>query len=166
MRDPLANIREQFPALQHKTFFDTAGVGIAPRASTEAVGAFLDQTMLVPLRSMVEHHLAIDAARERARPEAARLIGATEGEIALVESTTHGLSISARAIPLEPGENIVTSDLEFIAVPLAWRQARSMLSPEIRVARNHNGELPASAFEELIDRRTKAVVISSVQWSN
>jgi cysteine desulfurase / selenocysteine lyase len=166
MGDPLANIREQFPALQEKTFFDTAGVGIAPRVAIDAVRAFLDETMLVPARSMVEHHLAIDAARERARPEAARLIGATEGEIALVESTTHGLSIAARAIPLEAGDNIVTSDLEFIAVPLAWRQPRSTIAPQIRVAKNNNGELPVSAFEEFIDRRTKAVVISSVQWSN
>src|SRR6185437_5263576 len=165
MGAPLANIREQFPALQEKTFFDSAGVGIAPRVAIDAIRAFLDQTMFVPVRSMVEHHIAIDAAREKARPEAARLIGAAEDEIALVESTTHGLSIASRAIPLETGDNIITSDLEFIAVPLAWRQPRSGLSPEIRVAKNRQGELLISAFEELIDRRTKAVVISSVQWS-
>lgn len=166
MGAPLAKIREQFPALQEKTFFDSAGVGIAPRVAIDAIRAFLDQTMFVPMRSMVEHHIAIDAAREKARPEAARLIGAAEDEIALVESTTHGLSIASRAILLETGDNIITSDLEFIAVPLAWRQPRSGLSPEIRVAKNKHGELPVSAFEELIDRRTKAVVISSVQWSN
>src|SRR5579872_764134 len=166
MGAPLADIREQFPALQEKIFFDSAGVGIAPRVAIDAIRAFLDQTMFVPERSMVEHHLAIDAAREKARPEAARLIAAAESEIALVESTTHGLSIAARAIPLEAGDNIITSDLEFIAVPLAWRQPRSSRCPEIRVARNINGEFPASIFEELIDRRTRAVVISSVQWSN
>lgn len=98
MGAPLAKIREQFPALQEKTFFDSAGVGIAPRVAIDAIRAFLDQTMFVPMRSMVEHHIAIDAAREKARPEAARLIGAAEDEIALVESTTHGLSIASRAI--------------------------------------------------------------------
>jgi cysteine desulfurase / selenocysteine lyase len=166
MGAPLAKIREQFPALQEKTFFDSAGVGIAPRVAIDAIRAFLDQTMFVPVRSMVEHHIAIDAEREKARPEAARLIGAAEDEIALVESTTHGLSIASRAIPLETGDNIITSDLEFIAVPLAWRQPRSGLSPEIRVAKSRQGELLIPAFEKLIDRRTKAVVISSVQWSN
>jgi selenocysteine lyase/cysteine desulfurase len=162
----LSNIREQFPALQDKTFFDSAGVGIAPRVAVDSIRAFLDETMFAPVRSMVDHHMAIDAAREKARPEAARLINASEDEIALVESTTHGLTIAARAIPLEPGDNIVTADLEFIAVPLAWRQPKSGLSPEIRVAKNKLGELPVSAFEELVDRRTRAVVISSVQWNN
>jgi cysteine desulfurase/selenocysteine lyase len=166
MSDSLAQVREEFPALHDKTFFDSAGVGIAPRVSVDAIRAFLDQTMLAPVRSMVEHHLAIDAAREKSRPEAARLIGASVDEIALIESTTHGLTIAARALPLDPGDNIVTADLEFIAVPLAWRQPKSGISPEIRVAKSRDGELPPSAFEELIDDRTKAVVISSVQWSN
>lgn len=166
MSTSLAQIREEFPALQDKTFFDSAGVGIAPRISIDAIREFLDQTMFAPVRSMVEHHLAIDAAREKSRPEAARLIGASEDEIALIESTTHGLSIAARALPLDPGDNIVTADLEFIAVPLAWRQPNRGASPEIRVAKSRDGELPLSSFEELLDDHTKAVVISSVQWSN
>jgi cysteine desulfurase/selenocysteine lyase len=166
MGTSLAQIREEFPALQERTFFDSAGVGIAPRVAVGAIREFLDQTMFAAVRSMVDHHLAIDAAREKARPEAARLIGASEDEIALIESTTHGLAIAARALPLEPGDNIVTTDLEFIAVPLAWRQPKSGVSPEIRVAKNKDGELPLANFEELIDGRTKAVVISSVQWSN
>ena len=162
----LAHIREEFPALRDKIFFDSAGVGIAPRSAVGAIREFLDQTMFAPVRSMVDHHLAIDAAREKARPEAARLIGASEDEIALIESTTHGLTIAARALRLKSGDNIVTTDLEFIAVPFAWRQPKSGIYPEIRVAKNKDGGLPLSSFEEVIDGRTKAVVISSVQWSN
>ncbi|PYX91241.1 MAG: aminotransferase [Acidobacteria bacterium] len=162
----LAHIREEFPALRDKIFFDSAGVGIAPRSAVGAIHEFLDQTMFAPVRSMVDHHLAIDAAREKARPEAARLIGASEDEIALIESTTHGLTIAARALRLKSGDNIVTTDLEFIAVPFAWRQPKSGIYPEIRVAKNKDGGLPLSSFEEVIDGRTKAVVISSVQWSN
>jgi cysteine desulfurase/selenocysteine lyase len=162
----LDNIREEFPALEHKTFFDSAGVGIAPRAAIDAIREFLDQVLLAPVRSMTDHHLAIDAARELARPETARLISASEDEIALIESTTHGLSIAARAVPLQPGDNIVTNDLEFVEVPLAWRQPQTGISPEIRIARNVRGELPVSAFDQVIDSRTRAVVISSVQWSN
>src|ERR1035438_5833994 len=106
----LSNIREQFPALQDKTFFDSAGVGIAPRVAVDSIRAFLDETMFAPVRSMVDHHMAIDAAREKARPEAARLINASEDEIALVESTTHGLTIAARAIPLAPPDTIVNAE--------------------------------------------------------
>jgi cysteine desulfurase/selenocysteine lyase len=166
MQVSLENIRDQFPALRDKTFFDSAGVGIAPLVATDAIRKFLDQVSLAPARSMTEHHLAIDAAREGARPEAAQLIGAAEDEIALIESTTHGLSIAARAIRLEPGDNIVTADLEFVEVPLAWRQPETGIAPQVRLARSRGGELRVSAFEEQIDSRTRAVVISSVQWSN
>ena len=116
---------------------------------------------------MVEHHMNLEEAQGAcASLKLARLINASEDEIALIESTTHGLSIEARALPLESGDNIVTSDLEFIEVPLAWRQKETGICPEIRLARNREGTLPAGAFEEQIDSRTRAVVVSSVQWCN
>ncbi|MBE3096412.1 MAG: aminotransferase class V-fold PLP-dependent enzyme, partial [Planctomycetes bacterium] len=101
-----------------------------------------------------------------ARPEAARLIGAEIDEIALVESTTDALSIAARAIPIEPGDNILVPDLEFLQVPLAWRQAPPDRAPEIRLVPSSQGMLPVSAFAERMDARTRVVVLSSVQWSN
>jgi cysteine desulfurase/selenocysteine lyase len=162
----LQDVRREFPVLQEKIFFDSAGVGIAPIVAADAIRKFLDSVTQIPVRSMVEHHMNLEEARERARPEAARLINASEDEIALIESTTHGLAIAARALPLESGDNIVTADLEFIEVPLAWRQKETGICPEIRLARNREGTLPPSAFEEQIDSRTRAVVVSSVQWCN
>lgn len=166
MSTSLQDVRAEFPVLRDKTFFDSAGVGIAPLVAADAIRDFLDSVTRIPVRSMVEHHVKLEDARERARPEAARLINASEDEIALIESTTHGLSVAARALPLEPGDNIVTTDLEFIEVPLAWRQEATGIYPEILLARNQDGTLPVSAFEEHIDRRTRAIVVSSVQWCN
>lgn len=162
----LQDVRREFPVLREKIFFDTAGVGIAPIVAVDAIREFLDSVTQIPVRSMVEHHMNLEEARERARPEAARLINASEDEIALIESTTHGLSIAARALPLESGDNIVTADLEFIEVPLAWHQKETGICPEIRLARNREGTLPVGAFEEQIDSHTRAVVVSSVQWCN
>ena len=162
----LQDVRSQFPVLRDKTFFDSAGVGIAPLVAADAIRDFLDSVTRIPARSMVDHHMKLEEVRERARPEVARLINASEDEIALIESTTHGLSIAARALPLQPGDNIVTTDLEFIEVPLAWRQEGTGIHPEVRLARNQDGTLPVSAFEEHIDKRTRAVVVSSVQWCN
>ena len=36
----------------------------------------------------------------------------------------------------------------------------------MRTARNVDGALPAEAFAQVIDARTSAVVVSSVQWTN
>jgi cysteine desulfurase / selenocysteine lyase len=37
---------------------------------------------------------------------------------------------------------------------------------EVRVVRNRAGAVPVDAFAELVDDRTRAVVVSSVQWTN
>lgn len=159
-------VRTQFPALETKVFLDAACVSLAPRVAADAVAAFLDMTMRCPSRSSTLHHLAMDEAREALRPEIARLIGASPDEIAIVESTTHGLTIAARAIPIDKGDNILVPDLEFLQVPLAWRQSAAAHAPEIRLVPHVDGTLPVEAFADRIDRRTRAVVVSSVQWSH
>lgn len=162
----MESIRGEFPALEDKVFLDAACVSLAPRAAVSAIAGFLDVALRCPARSSTLHHIAMDEAREAARPEAARLIGAEIDEIALVESTTDALSIAARAIPIEPGDNILVPDLECLQVPLAWRQAPPDRAPEIRLVPSSQGMLPVSAFAERMDARTRVVVLSSVQWSN
>jgi cysteine desulfurase/selenocysteine lyase len=159
-------VRHQFPALDRKTFLDAACVSLAPRVAVHAVSDFLQAALHCPARSATLQHIAMDEAREAARPEAARLINADTEEIALVESTTHALTIAARAVPLEPGDNLLVPDLEFIQVPLAWRQALGDRAPEIRLVPNLRGTVLPEAFAERMDERTRAVVLSSVQWSN
>jgi selenocysteine lyase/cysteine desulfurase len=132
----------------------------------DAVSGFLQAALHCPARSATLHHIAMDEAREAARPEAARLINAAPDEIALVESTTQGLAIAARAVPLEPGDNLLVPDLEFLQVPLAWRQDPGGHTPEIRIVSNVDGTLPVGAFADRMDGRTRAVVVSTVQWSN
>jgi cysteine desulfurase/selenocysteine lyase len=100
----LDEVREQFPAPRGKVFLDAACVSLAPRASVEAIQAFLENASYCPEMSCTLHHIGMDELRDRARPLAARLIDAAENEIALVESTTHGLSMAAAALPLGPGD--------------------------------------------------------------
>ena len=64
------------------------------------------------------HHIAMDSLRGKAYDEAAKLLNADPDEIALVESTSHGLNIAARGIELADGDNIITTNLEFIQVAL------------------------------------------------
>ena len=158
--------RDQFPALSTRVFLDAACASLAPRAAGDAIAAFLRGVQECPWRSATAYHIALDEARATARPEAARLIGASADEIALVENTSHALTVAARAIPLEAGDNILVPDLEYLQVPLAWRQLPPAVAPEIRIVRNVNGTLPVSQFEAAADNRTRAVVMSSVQWSN
>lgn len=162
----IAAAREQFPGVSDKTFLDAACVSLAPRVATEAIQSFLDSTLYRPERSSTEHHIVMDQQRAAARPQVARLINAEPDEIALVESTTHGLTTAAMALPLHRGDRVVVADLEFPQVAVPWCQQQQQIGIEIDVVPNRNGVIRVEDVAERITPATKVVAISSVQWTN
>ena len=162
----IGSVREQFPALETKSFMDAACVSLAPTSASNAIKQFLDAAVWCRARSSTLHHIAIDELRSAARPEAAKLINAAENEIALVESTTQGLSIAAASIPLKRGDRILMCDLEFMQVALPWIQKAKEIGLELDLVPNVDGAIPISHFADRISPATSVIVISSVQWSN
>jgi hypothetical protein len=163
----IPDARSSFPGLRDKTYLDAACVGLAPLQAARAIERFLERAVTCPDRDASTHHIALDAARGVAVREGARLLDADEDEIALVESTTHGLNLIAAAIPFTPDENVVICDLEFLQVAIPWlKLAERGAIREVRVARNRDGAVPVDVLAEEVDGRTRAVVVSSVQWTN
>jgi selenocysteine lyase/cysteine desulfurase len=162
----LDTVREQFPALEKKIFLDAACVSLTPQVAVQAVSSFLETALWCPERSSTLHHIAMDDMRLNARREIARFIHAREDELALVESTTHGLNIVAEALPLEREDRVLLCDLEFMEVALPWCQKRDRGEIEIDVVPNHRGEIRVEDIARRLTPRTKVVTISSVQWSN
>jgi len=158
--------REQFPALQDKVFLDSACVSLAPSVAVEAIQEFLKIVLHCPARSSTDHHILLDEMRTKARTQVARLIECREDEVALVESTSHGLNIAAEALPLQRGDHIVMSDLEFMEVGIPWCQKRDEMGLEIDVVPNRQGQLLVEDLAARVTARTKAIVVSAVQWSN
>ncbi|PYX95243.1 MAG: aminotransferase, partial [Acidobacteria bacterium] len=159
------NARQHFPGLLDKTFLDAACVSLAPRPAVEAIEKFLGLAMVCPLDSSTHHHIFMDEMRAAARPAAARLIH--EDEIALVESTTHGLSLATQAIALESGDRVLISDLEFLEVAVPWVQKTGKKDGiQIDVVPNRNGEVRVEDFAERLTPRTRVVAVSTVQWTN
>src|SRR6266851_8205913 len=158
--------RAHFPGLLDKVFLDAACVSLAPRPAVEAVQKFLDLAMVCPLDSSTDHHIFMDEMRSAARPAAARLINAHEDEVALVESTPHGLALAVNSIPLEPGDRVLLSDLEFLQVAVPWVQKAKKDDIAIDVLPNHNGEVRVEDFAERLTPRTRVITVSTVQWTN
>ena len=84
--------------------------------------SFLIWRWCVRTSSPTAQHIYMDNTRAAARPAVARLLNAHEDEVALVESTSHALSLVALAIPLEAGDRVLMSDLEFMQVAIPWVQ--------------------------------------------
>jgi len=158
--------RREFPALHDQAFLDSACVSLAPQRAITRLRAFLDMAATCPSGSSTQHHLDMDAMRSAARPQLAKLINAAETDIALVESTTHGLNLVANAMPLQRGDRVVISDLEFLEVAVPWVQKRDRIGVEIDTAPNRNGQVLIDDIEAALTPNTRVVAISSVQWSN
>lgn len=158
--------KEEWPILDKVTFLDAACVGFAPRRAVKAVKAFADMSASLDEENSSIHHIAMDNLRDKAYVEACKLLNADEEEIALVESTTHGLNIAATSLPLHDGDNIITTNLEFIQVALPWCAMRKTKDIEIRVCKTADSRFNVEDFAALCDDKTRMIVISTVEWCN
>lgn len=158
--------KTEFPALENMTFLDAACISFAPQRTVRAIKAFADYSARQDEANSSAHHIAMDSMRAKAYREAAKLLNADPEEIAIVESTSHGLNIAATSLPLTDGDNIVTANIEFIQVALPWCAMRKSKDIEIRVAKPADSRFYAETFEALCDERTKMLVLSTVEWCN
>ena len=158
--------KEEWPVLETMTFLDAACVSFAPQRTVKAVKAFADMTAVQEEANSSAHHIAMDSLRHKAYDEAAKLLNADPEEIALVESTSHGLNIAAQGIELQDGDNIITTNLEFIQVALPWCVIRNDKNIDIRVCKTEDNRFTAKDFAALVDDKTKLIVMSTLEWCN
>ena len=146
-------------------YLDAACQGLVPKAVMDDIRNFLlnlENTSSPPLEVVQEMYNCLPKARKAL----AELLRVSQEEIAIVESTSHGLGLIADSIPLNKENNILVSDLEFMAATICWRARQEREGFEIREVKTHNGEVRASDFKSEIDKNSKAIVISSVQEVN
>jgi selenocysteine lyase/cysteine desulfurase len=158
----IEKIRHQIPLLANNVYLDSAGAGAPPLSVHEAMRSFLDEW-----RDYGEKWEAWLLEIVKARELFARLIGATVEEVACIPSVSSGLVAIANALPLQPDQNIVVSELNFPTNVYIWHALKRKGMPsEVRVLRAKNGEIPLSDFEEAIDDKTVAVSLDYVSWIN
>lgn len=154
-------LRDLFPVTSNLIYLNTAAVG---PLSVLAADAIIRQT--IDQRDVGALHWR-DWYREydRLRESAARLIGATPAEIAILKNTSEGLSFVAEGVRWREGENVVTTDLEFPSNSTPWRRL-DRHGVETRVVRSRDGAYEPADVEALIDERTRLVSVSSVAFHN
>ena len=99
------------------------------------------------------------------REAAARLCGATPEEIAFVKNTSHGLSLIARGLDLQAGDEVILSDLEFPTNVYPW-MALEKRGIVIKKLHSHGGALRLEDLEKLVHSGTKVISLSSVQYGS
>lgn len=144
-------------------FLNAASTGPLPRRTVETVDAWN------ALRAE-PHRLAdttLFATLTRSRELIAKLIGARTTEIALAVNTGYGMNVAAFALPLGPGDVIVTPDLEFPANIFPWAAAAKARGLEYRRLPLRDGVLDeADLHRTLEDGAVKCVSVSWVGFAN
>ena len=155
-----AAIRKEFPMLATWTYLDNARKAPLPLCVEAATREFFRD-----VNENAGGAVWNPDSVEKTRAAMARLLGAPASSIAFVKNTTEGLNIASHALELEPGDNIVITDMEHRANLWVWDHWREK-GCEIRCVQNRDGRLPVEAFMEKIDEKTKVVATAWVTYRN
>ena len=159
----IEGIRRDFPLLREVAWLASAGTGPMPRRALDALAA--TQRALYGGFDPGAWKRAGEIP-ERVRALVASLLGVDREEVALVRSTTEGLNAVAASIPWERGDNVVITDQEYPANAIPWYHQARLHGVEVRVVRSRDGRLPLDAFAGAVDRRTRVVATSHVQFAS
>lgn len=154
-------LRYLFPVTRNCVYLNHAAVSPLARHSYEAMEELArDQRDwgAVHWRAWLGHY-------RRLREDAARLLGATPGEIAILKNTSEGISFVAEGLDWKPGENVVTTDMEFPSNFVAWKRLERR-GVECRQIANRDGRFGVEDVEAMIDAKTRVVALSSVSFHN
>lgn len=154
------DIRSSFPITRHYNFLDHAGIGplSAPAAAVFA-GYGQELSEWGYLKGTYYR------AAERVRQSAARLLNADADEVTFVKNTSEGITYVANGIPWITGDNVVSNSMEFSANVFPWMNLERR-GVSTKIVHEEDGRIPFDRLARTIDRRTRVVAVSAVQWSN
>jgi cysteine desulfurase / selenocysteine lyase len=156
------HIRELFPITKKYTYLNSAAVAPLPTISVEAVASQL----LDVCESASVNYLDWIATKNRARNIIATMLNVKAEQIAFTRNTSDGFSTVANGLKWTSDDNIVSFDKEFPANFYAWRRIRDEFGVELRLCPERNGRIDLDEFVGMIDKNTKLVAISAVQYGS
>jgi len=155
----IERVRNDFPALHKMVFFGSASVGPLPRVAMVAMQRYSKELRVDFATAAWE----ADPVAE-VRSLAARLINSSPEEIVATTSTSAGINLLAGAIHWKRHDNIVINDLEYPANVFPWLHQAHKHALEVRVVHAHDGVLPLSEMTAAIDRKTRVLAVSHVEF--
>lgn len=152
--------RAKFPITKSYNFQDHAGVAPLSAPAAEALTAYAQELSTAAyLRGT--YYRAVDHFRQAA----ARLLNAHADEITCVKNTSEGISYVANGIQWLTGDNVISNTMEFPSNFYPWLNLEPR-GVEVRIVQDEDGRIPFDRLARAIDRRTRVVAVSAVQWSN
>jgi selenocysteine lyase/cysteine desulfurase len=152
-----------FPWTAETIYLNNASVGPLPERTVQALEAF-NRRRAMPF-TLPDREIFGTLATSRRL--VAQLLSVAPEEIALTVNTGFGLSVMARALPLERGDRVLLSDKEFPANVYPWMRLRE-IGVEMELVPTTADGWPDEVrlLERLADPRVRVLAVSLVQFSN
>jgi len=142
-------------------YLNHAAVSPWPRRTVEAVQRFAVENMA---HGSSEYPAWLDTEC-KLKIQLAQLLNAESADdIALLKSTSEGLSVVAHGLPWKHGDSVVSFAEEFPSNRYAW-ESLIEYGVDVRFA-SMQAENPEQALIDACDRSTRLIAVSSVQYSN
>ncbi|HNS50305.1 MAG TPA: aminotransferase class V-fold PLP-dependent enzyme [Anaerolineae bacterium] len=157
------SLRDQFLLRPDVVFLNHGSFGARPRAVVEAYHGWQRELEGQPVEFLGRR---FGELMRWAREVLADYVHACAADLVFVPNATTGLNVVARSLPLEPGDEVVTSDHEYGALDRTWRFVWGK-----RGARyiNQRVPLPVQSAEQVVEAvwagvtpRTRVLFLSHI----
>jgi isopenicillin-N epimerase len=161
----LQGLREQFlldPAVVH---LNHGSFGACSRVAFDAYQSWQLALERNPMRFLARESGAL---MRSARTALAEFVGARAEDLAFVTNVTHGVNAVARSIELQPGDEVLSTDLEYGACDAAWQavcRQRGASYRRVAIAMPFDTEQFLQAMARAIGPRTRVVFASHITSS-
>ncbi len=154
--------RAEFPITSRFAFLNHAGVSPLSLRASQAIEAHVEQAQTLPLDLFIEQVAAVTAELKQ---RVATLIGAAgPDEIVEMPNVATGINTVAQTLPLRAGDNVLVLDGDYPANIYPWLN----LAPKgvlVKWVPQHAGGLDLDRLAARIDRRTRAVALSTAMFA-
>ncbi|HEY2826921.1 MAG TPA: aminotransferase class V-fold PLP-dependent enzyme [Pirellulales bacterium] len=149
--------RRQMPVAGRWAYFDSAAVSPLTGPARDALAAWLVEAAEQGGTAWGHWDRQVDQLRSHA----AQMLGAAREEIALVRSTTDGVTLVAEGFPWQSGDNVVVPADEFPTNQYPWMNLASR-GVETRQVPVEGGRIDLNRLEAACDTHTRIVALSWV----
>jgi L-cysteine/cystine lyase len=161
-------IREEMPAVLQTVYLNTGTCGPLPRRTIAAMQR-VQEAELLHGRIAPDHYPELSHALHDVKEVVASIVGCDASELALCRHTTDGMNMAIGGYAWQPGDEIVTSNIEHPSGLLPIFLAKRRFGVEVRIADIGIGdgstEEIVAAFEQQITARTRMIVLSHIPYT-
>ena len=152
--------RRETPGCEQVLHFNNAGAALMPQPVLHAtIGHLQLEALIGGYEAAEQSHEAV----EHVYNAAATLLGCHRDEIAIVENATRAWDMAFYAVPLGPGDRILTAVAEYASNYIAFLQVARKTGAVVEVIPNDaSGQLSIEALHRAIDDRVKLIAITHV----